>query len=93
MDKMSLIFTWIKLIALVIIEYCAVCNIFERIGRAIDKKSDLLDLKAVENNYENDKKFVSKIYVLEMIHSTFFQLNLILFINHLQIFHNVNQVQ
>lgn len=64
MDKMSLIFTWIKLIVLVIIEYCAVCNIFERIGRAIDKKSDLLDLKAVENNYENDKKFVSKIYVL-----------------------------
>lgn len=64
MDKMSLIFTWIKLIALVIIKYCAVCNIFERIGRAIDKKSDLLDLKAVENNYENDKKFVSKIYVL-----------------------------
>ena len=57
MDKMSLIFTWIKLIALVIIEYCAVCNIFERIGRAIDKKSDLLDLKAVENNSK-------KIYVL-----------------------------
>lgn len=63
MDKMSLIFTWIKLIALVINEYCAVCNIFERIGRAIDKKSDLLDLKAVENNHENDKKFVSKIYI------------------------------
>lgn len=63
MDKMSLIFTWIKLIALVINEYCAVCNIFERIGRAIDKKSDLLDLKAVENNYENDKKFDSKIYI------------------------------
>lgn len=63
MDKMSLIFTWIKFIALVIIDFCAVCNIFERIGKAIDKKSDLLDLKAVENNYENDKKFVSKIYI------------------------------
>ena len=63
MDKMSLIFTWIKFIALVIIDFCAVCNIFERIGKAIDKKSDLLDLKAVENNYENDKKFVSQIYI------------------------------
>lgn len=64
MDKMSLIFTWIKFIAFVIIDFYAVCNIFERIGGAIDKKSDSLILKAIENNYENDKKFVSKIYVL-----------------------------
>ena len=68
MDKMSLIFTWIKLIALVIIEYCAVCNIFERIGRAIDKKSDLLDLKAVENNYEKCTNFWSFHFSYVLLH-------------------------
>ena len=44
-------------------------------------------------NYMGFITFLFKTYVLEMIFITFFQLNLILFINHLQILHNVNQVK
>ena len=64
MGKISLILPCIEFVTTVIIDCCAVSFIFSKIGEAIDKKVDSLDLKTIENNYENDRRFVDKIYAL-----------------------------